>query len=142
MEFLKLGAITLVLFLFGLLPYFDNFAHIGGFVFGFFISGVVLPYGEYRKVFDPDMLEQDNRTMMEIEREKKTNRSFLVIKIVLVVLGLVIVPLLFALFFVLFYVVQDTWSGFSFLTCIPFTSTICLDMQAAIRARDMTTFVV
>lgn len=46
----KLIGITLVLFLFGLLPWIDNFAHLFGFAFGFLLSFALLPFvsfGEY-----------------------------------------------------------------------------------------------
>ncbi|GFG40974.1 hypothetical protein Cfor_02952, partial [Coptotermes formosanus] len=41
---LKLIAITLVLFLCGLLPWIDNYAHLFGFFFGFLLSYAVMPY--------------------------------------------------------------------------------------------------
>ncbi|GLG98309.1 Inactive rhomboid protein 1 [Gryllus bimaculatus] len=47
---LKLIAITLVLFLFGLLPWVDNYAHLFGFIFGFLLSYAFMPFvsfGEY-----------------------------------------------------------------------------------------------
>lgn len=53
----KLLAITFVLFIFGLLPWVDNFAHLFGFAFGFLLSYALLPFvsfGEYdrqKKIF-------------------------------------------------------------------------------------------
>lgn len=53
----KLLAITFVLFIFGLLPWVDNFAHLFGFAFGFLLSYGLLPFvsfGEYdrqKKIF-------------------------------------------------------------------------------------------
>lgn len=46
----KLVTITLFLFVFGLLPWVDNFAHLFGFIFGFLLSFALLPFvsfGEY-----------------------------------------------------------------------------------------------
>ena len=40
----KLTAIMLILLFVGLLPYIDNFAHIFGFIYGFFLSLIFLPY--------------------------------------------------------------------------------------------------
>ncbi|KDR07543.1 inactive rhomboid protein 1 isoform X2 [Zootermopsis nevadensis] len=40
----KLLAITLVLLLFGLLPWIDNYAHLFGFIFGFLLSYALMPY--------------------------------------------------------------------------------------------------
>ncbi|KAL1497983.1 hypothetical protein ABEB36_008858 [Hypothenemus hampei] len=53
----KLLSITFVLFLIGLLPWVDNYAHLFGFVFGFLLSYALLPfvsfgrYDRHKKVF-------------------------------------------------------------------------------------------
>lgn len=124
-ECLKLLAVCVFLFLLGLIPYIDNYAHIGGFVFGFFISGILIPYGPYKEAW--------KLTNQNEENEKK----YWIVKLVLIFGGLTAVVLLFVLFFVLFYVVQTTWVGFSYLTCIPFTSTLCIDQQVVLRARNL-----
>ena len=41
---MKLFTIILILLFLGLLPYIDNFAHIFGFIYGFFASLIFLPY--------------------------------------------------------------------------------------------------
>ncbi|XP_037093859.1 inactive rhomboid protein 2-like [Pollicipes pollicipes] len=41
---LRLGGLTMVLFLIGLLPWVDNYAHIFGFIVGFLLSYALLPY--------------------------------------------------------------------------------------------------
>ncbi|KAK7574159.1 hypothetical protein V9T40_011350 [Parthenolecanium corni] len=54
---MKLLAVTFSLFLFGLLPWVDNFAHLFGFGFGFLLSYALLPfvsfgpYDRHRKIF-------------------------------------------------------------------------------------------
>nr|XP_018913799.1 PREDICTED: inactive rhomboid protein 2 isoform X2 [Bemisia tabaci] len=54
---MKLLAITLILFIFGLLPWVDNFAHLFGFAFGFLLSYALLPflsfgpYDRHKKIF-------------------------------------------------------------------------------------------
>lgn len=54
---LKLVLIVLFLFVFGLLPWVDNFAHLFGFIFGFLLSFALLPFvsfGDYdrqKKIF-------------------------------------------------------------------------------------------
>lgn len=123
-ELLKLLAILFVLLAIGFLPYVDNFAHIGGFVFGFLLSGIIIPYGNYKRAWHM------------IEQEPDDNR-YDIIKKVLLVVGIIGNLFLAALFLVLFYVVQDTWSGFSYITCIPFTGTLCIDMQAFLRNRNI-----
>ena len=126
-EALKLASVSLGLFLLGLIPYVDNYAHIGGFVFGFLISGILVPYGNYKEV---------QRLSNKEESKKNIDRIFLTVKLVMIFGGLVAVLGLYVLFFVLLYVVQDTWVGFSYLTCIPFTSTLCVDQQVVLRDRD------
>ena len=123
-EYLKLVGVCMFLFLLGLIPYVDNFAHLGGFVYGFLISGVLVPHGPYKEVW--------RLTNQDVHKDK----FFLVVKRVLIVVGLVGCALLFTLFFVLLYEVQTTWIGLSFLTCTPFTSTLCVDQQTFIRDRN------
>lgn len=125
-EALKLLAVCVFLFLLGLLPFIDNYAHIGGFVFGFLISGILVPYGNFKEVWK----------LVDHRNDESYSKKYLVVKWVMVVGGLVALSLLFTLFFILFYVVQSTWVGFSYLTCIPFTSTLCVDQQVLIRDRD------
>lgn len=127
LEFLKLLGVAVGFFIIGLLPFIDNFAHIGGFVFGFLLSGIIVPYGNYKKVWDE---------IPELGIEDKKFNAFYITKLVMVIGGIPAVLALYVLFFILFYVVQDTWNGFSYLTCIPFTSTICTDMRTVIRDRD------
>ena len=121
-ELLKLLAIAFVLFLIGFLPYVDNYAHVGGFVFGFLLSGIIIPYGNYKVAWH------------KIKRDPDTN-FYRNVKWFLLGFGIIASLLLAALFFVLFYVVQDTWIGFSYITCIPFTSTLCIDMRSFLRNR-------
>ena len=52
MAILKIVGITAVLFLAGLLPWVDNYAHLFGFIFGFLLSYALQPYvtfGVYEK---------------------------------------------------------------------------------------------
>jgi len=122
-EFLKLLGVVVVFLLMGLLPFIDNMAHLGGFVFGFLVSGVLVPFKQYQEFW---RITNEN---------PKTSEFFFYVKVSLIVGGVVGVVCLFVLFFVLLYVVQSTWVGFSFLTCVPFTSTLCLDQQEFIRNR-------
>jgi hypothetical protein len=123
-ELLKLLAILVVLLLIGFLPYIDNYAHIGGFVFGFLLSGIIIPYGNYKIAWH------------KIERDPDTN-YYRNVKYFLLVFGIVGSLCLAGLFFGLFYGLQDTFFGFSYITCIPFTSTLCIDMQSFLRNRDI-----
>ena len=127
-ELLKLLCVCVFLLLLGLIPYVDNYAHIGGLVFGFLIAGIIIPYGAYKEVW------------RLTKRNEADDRKWLIAKLVMVSVGLPTVVLLYVLFFLLLYVVQDTWEGFSYFTCIPFTSTLCIDQQVLIR--DRTEFII
>lgn len=125
-EFLKLGIVVVFLILLGLFPFIDNFAHIGGFVFGFILSGILVPYHSL-----------ENLDLGSRRKKKKGGRDYYrIVKWVMVIAGIPALVLLFVLFFILFYVVQDTWDGFRFVNCIPFTSTLCQDLGSNIRTRD------
>ena len=101
----KLGLIMLVLVFVGLLPYIDNFAHIFGFIYGFFLSLILLPY----VVVD----QWDER-----RKQIQTVISMLAV-IALSVLG-----------FVLFYDNYDisgtqTSSIIQYLNCVPIVEDFC-----------------
>jgi hypothetical protein len=93
----KLLLFIFLLFLIGFLPFVDNYAHFGGFVFGLLLSAIFLPY-----------------FFME-----KTKRIWMIVgcSVVFVVL--------FVLFFVLFYTVDLDCPGCKYFSCIPFTDTFC-----------------
>ncbi|XP_053709588.1 inactive rhomboid protein 1-like isoform X2 [Synchiropus splendidus] len=98
--FAKLLAISVFFFSFGLLPWIDNFAHICGFVSGFFLSFAFLPYVS----FGPsDMYRK---------------------RIQICVFLLVFLGLLSALA-VLFYVYPVKCEWCEYLTCIPITDKFC-----------------
>ncbi|TNN46522.1 Inactive rhomboid protein 1 [Liparis tanakae] len=98
--FAKLLAISLFFFSFGLLPWIDNFAHICGFVSGFFLSFAFLPYISFGQT--------------DMYRKRVQICVFL-----LVFLGLL------AALAVLFYVYPVKCDWCEFLTCIPITDKFC-----------------
>eukprot|EP00116_Pleurobrachia_bachei_P000647 sb/3460909/ len=111
-ELTKLLLLLAILFLVGLLPWIDNFAHIGGFVFGFLTAFVVLPHINYS---DEDRIAK------------------LVVQIVCGILAVV----LFALLFIVFYLAQGSeCENCTYLNCIPFTESFCQDATMNLRPRD------
>lgn len=98
--FTKLLCVVLFLFAFGLLPWIDNFAHICGFVSGFFLSFAFLPYISFGR--------------MDLYRKRCQIIVFL-----LVFVGL------FSGLVVLFYVYPIKCEWCELLTCIPFTDKFC-----------------
>ena len=127
-EALKLVGVSALLLVLGLIPYVDNWAHIGGFVFGFIISGILVPYGDFKEMWKLT------------EQKEEDFKVYFVIKLVMIFVGIPALLLLYTLFFLLLYVLQSAPAGFSFLTCVPFTDTLCIDQQVLIRDRD--TFIV
>uniref|UniRef100_A0A8C2XF62 Inactive rhomboid protein n=1 Tax=Cyclopterus lumpus TaxID=8103 RepID=A0A8C2XF62_CYCLU len=98
--FTKLLCVVLFLFAFGLLPWIDNFAHICGFISGFFLSFAILPYISFGR--------------MDLYRKRCQIIVFL-----LVFVGL------FSGLVVLFYVYPIKCEWCELLTCIPFTDKFC-----------------
>ncbi|KAG7491836.1 hypothetical protein MATL_G00008410 [Megalops atlanticus] len=98
--FAKLLCVVLFLFAFGLLPWIDNFAHISGFISGFFLSFAFLPYISFGR--------------MDMYRKRCQIIVFLVVFV-----GL------FAGLVVLFYVYPIKCEWCELLTCIPFTDKFC-----------------
>ncbi|XP_064178894.1 inactive rhomboid protein 1 isoform X1 [Anguilla rostrata] len=98
--FAKLLCVVLFLFAFGLLPWIDNFAHISGFISGFFLSFAFLPYISFGR--------------MDMYRKRCQIIVFLVVFV-----GL------FAGLAVLFYIYPIKCEWCELLTCIPFTDKFC-----------------
>ena len=133
-EFIKLVVLVIVLFLIGLLPFIDNFAHIGGFIFGFLLSGVMVPYKPVRDILEK--LDEQEKPADGMRFKEKGRDYYWIFKIVMLAVGIPLVIGLYVLFLLLFYLVQDSWDGFTYVNCIPFTDTICLDLRGSIRNRD------
>lgn len=127
-EALKLFLFVLLpLFVIGLLPFVDNFAHIGGFVFGFFLSGIFVPYWAEKKAWENVSDDVDS---------KKDYVNLRKVKIAMIVIGIVLVVGLFLLFILLFYFYQYTHAVFAYLNCVPFSSNFCIDNLPETRSRD------
>ncbi|XP_072168478.1 inactive rhomboid protein 1-like [Diadema setosum] len=109
MALLKLLAIITVLFLLGLLPWIDNFAHLGGFVCGIFLSFIFLPYICFG----------------EFDRNRK--------RIQMVVCA-VLLATYFAVGFTLFYVRPITECSWClYFNCVPITEDFCNDMNVKLE---------
>ncbi|KAG8446094.1 hypothetical protein GDO86_013820 [Hymenochirus boettgeri] len=98
--FFKLVGIVLFLFLFGLLPWIDNIAHIFGFLSGLLLSFAFLPYITFGVA------------------DKYRKRGMIIISL-LVFIGL------FASLVIWLYVYPINWAWIEYLTCIPFTNKFC-----------------
>lgn len=130
-EATKLLIVLVILFMCGLFPFIDNYAHIGGFVFGILLSGIVAPYYQPRKA---ELAYYYDKHKREYDPKKDWIQ---IVKYIFLGVGTPLVIVLYVFLFVWFYVVQDIWDGFQFLNCIPFTSTFCLNFGQNIRSRDI-----
>ena len=98
---LKLSAVVLLLLIVGLLPYVDNFAHMAGFVFGFLLAFIFLPYITFG------------------EWDKRRKRIQILIAFAMVII-------LFIIGFIIFLDTQTaTCKGCEYLNCVPFTVDFC-----------------
>lgn len=120
-DLIKLAVVLVILFGVGFLPYIDQWAHLGGFIMGFLLSGVFMPY-------IPSSEEEKTSQARE--------RGVCITKYVLLGVGIPLVVVLFVLCFVLFYEVQPVCDNCSYLTC-PFQGgfTVCTDQTAMLRQR-------
>ncbi|XP_062859880.1 inactive rhomboid protein 1 isoform X2 [Trichomycterus rosablanca] len=98
--FIKLLCVVLFLFAFGLLPWIDNFAHICGFISGFFLSFAFLPYISFGRV---DMYRKRCQILVSLA----------------LFLGI------FSSLVVLFYIYPVKCEWCELLTCIPLTDKFC-----------------
>ena len=132
-EALKLLLVVLLpLLLVGLLPFVDNFAHIGGLVFGFLLSGVFVPYWAEKKAWEN--VGKDSR---HSQHQYNVLRK---VKIAMIAVGIPLVVGLFLLFILLFYFYQETLAFLVYLNCVPFTETFCIDNLP--ETRDRSVFIV
>ena len=108
----KLAIFTVLLFLLGLLPMIDNYAHLIGFIAGILLAFAFLPYVSFG-AFD--------------KRRKKIGIAICLLSFI----GG------FALLLVLFYVLpiyQCSWC--QYFNCIPITPKFCKSMEIAIRRTE------
>ena len=98
---MKMSFMAFLLFLFGLLPYVDNFAHIFGFIYGFLSAFAFLPFVTFGT--------------WDLRRKR-----------IQIIVSIVTLIALTAVGCILFYVEQEfNCPGCEYLNCIPLTSNFC-----------------
>lgn len=106
---LKVAVPIVVLFMLGLLPWIDNWAHLSGFLFGFLLAFALLPYVSFGTY--------DRRR-----------------KLIGIILSLGGAIFLFVLLVILFYVLPlYDCPGCQYFNCIPFTPDFCKNMEIDIN---------
>lgn len=120
-DLLKIAVIIVVIVVLGLLPYVDQWAHLGGLVMGFLLGGMLMPY-------IPAFEEEDI--------SEKKERRVRVTKYICLAVSIPLSIIFFVIFLVVFYVSQPYCDWCSYLTC-PFQEgfTVCIDQTATLRAR-------
>ena len=108
---LIMTATLILLFVFGLLPSIDNWAHLFGFAFGLGIATAMRP----PKAFMGKSLSTASRVLI-------------------IVISAAVAICVFAILVVLFYVEPVTeCKGCSYFTCVPFTETFCDGMYVDLK---------
>ncbi|KAK9885142.1 hypothetical protein WA026_010653 [Henosepilachna vigintioctopunctata] len=108
----KLLCITFVLFLVGLLPWVDNYAHLFGFVFGFLLSYALLPFISFGSY----------------DRQKK---------IILIWICLLSAGVLFIFLLLLFYVTPVyNCKICSYFNCLPLTRDFCASQNINFKREE------
>ena len=109
---LKIGGFITFLFLLGLLPWIDNWAHICGFLFGLLLAFAILPYVSFG----------------QFDRRRK------IIGIILSLSGAIG---LFVVLIILFYVLPlYNCPGCQYFNCIPLTEDFCKNMEVTIDRKS------
>ncbi|ESO04883.1 hypothetical protein HELRODRAFT_111355 [Helobdella robusta] len=106
----KLTSILIFLFIIGLFPWVDNYAHLFGFIFGFFISFALMPYAAELKILG--------------------RRG----QILCMAACSVVVLVMFLVLFILFYVSPIYSCDYcQYFNCIPFTQYFCKSMEVKVH---------
>lgn len=109
---LRLLGITLFLFVLGLMPWIDNYAHLFGFIFGFLLSYALLPYVSFGTY----------------DRQRK---------IALIWVCLLSCLFLFAALFALFYVIPVYDCEIcTYFNCLPLTRDFCAEQNINLKRDD------
>ena len=109
-------------------PFLDNFSHIGGFVFGFFLSWIVV---QYKQLSDESLKllhsinESNEERSITFDTLHKKQAKTLTVKYVMMGISIPASILLFVGCLIWLYVGQDYWFGFTYFNCIPYTPTFC-----------------
>ena len=128
MAILKLVGVTAMLFLFGLLPWVDNYAHLFGFIFGFLLSYALLPYvtlgsssSSSNNNSEVNNVSNNSNNSSDYDRKRK---------VILIWICLVSVLFLFVGLLLLFYVtpIHDC-EICKYFNCIPITKDFCADQN-------------
>ena len=110
-------------------------------MFGLVLSSVVLPM-KSKAHWEP-VNSGDNIHVSKDEHVVEPNQEFInfyntrdkCMKVMMVA-SMVTTPVIFAVCYTWLYAVQDNFYGFMYLSCVPYTSTFCLDYGVILESRN------
>ena len=143
LELIKyLGILAFLIFV-GIFPYVDNYARLGGTLFGMLFS--IIHIHHIPKLENTDEFEKFRSKVEGRHYDKKFfrwDRSSVhptARKVLLAVIGIALIISLYIFSFTWFYTYQSTWSGFTYLNCVIPTSVsdLCVDFGQTIKPRNI-----
>lgn len=116
------GFLLFLLFL-GLLPFIDNYAHIGGFIVGLLSASMFVPYFGQPLRAPTSQLSKDELRALRMKNILRVSVAFLSLLAYFIVLSIV------------FWVVQPECASCRYLNCIPLKKDYCRDLSHDLRSR-------
>ncbi|XP_065898696.1 inactive rhomboid protein 1-like isoform X2 [Dysidea avara] len=120
LELSKVLLIIVFFFCLGMFPYVDNFAHLGGLIGGLLLSAMVVPF---YSLFNGD-LSSGHKQVDQL-------------KLILIIICAPLFAIFYGALFIIFYEAQPNCYICQYLTCIPFSDTICQDQRPTPDHRDV-----
>jgi len=120
LELSKVLLIIIFFFCLGLFPYVDNFAHFGGLIGGLLLGAIVIPF---YSLYNGDL----RRGYRQVDK----------LKLILIIICAPLFAIFCGVLFIIFYEVQPNCYACQYLTCIPFSDTICQDQRPTPDHRDI-----
>ena len=135
-ELLTVSIIIALLLLAGVIfPFVGNFAHIGGLIFGFFLSWIVVQYQSLDES-TVKFFKNNATTVKQLQDLYNKQKRTLMLKYVMMGISSAVALSLFAVCLIWLYVGQDNWFGFTYFSCIPYTPSFCMDYGQSIQSRN------
>ena len=135
-DLLAVLVVIVVTFVMGVLfPFLGNYTLIGGLVFGFFLSWIVVQ-SKYVEKPTMDLFKNHHNSKKLLEQLHSKQECTRTLKIVMIIISIPLSICLFASSLLLFYVGQLNWFDFIYFNCIPYTPTFCLDYGQTLQSRN------
>ncbi|KAF2363599.1 Peptidase S54 rhomboid domain [Trinorchestia longiramus] len=152
--FLKWMCFLLICFIVGLFPGVDNYANIFGFIMGLLLAAALLPHVGRTAPPEKEYLQEQTTqhctshphhriiAVADLEvsvKEPVRRRSSRWYRALVVIITLSLAVALLVVLFVVLYLVPFECDWCIYLDCIPFTDTLCADMQTSFERHKIIT---